>query len=57
MEALMNEDRRPVMLSGPVYDRIMWIKAERAERLGRMVTVSEVMELMLDVFDAVEVTS
>lgn len=53
----MNEDRRPVMLSGPVYDRIMVIKSERVETLGRKVTVSEVMELILDVFDAVEIVS
>jgi hypothetical protein len=41
-------DRSVIQISRPVYDQLMDIKRERAARLGRQVTFTEIIEDLLE---------
>lgn len=37
-----------IAVAAPIHERLMAIKADRSKRLGRTVSLSEVLELLLD---------
>jgi len=47
----MAQPSKVMAVSQPVYSRIMGLRDEWMERNGRQVTVSEVLEVVLNVFE------
>jgi len=48
--------RKPVQVTGPVHDGLTKIARQEAERLGRAVTFSEVIEGLLELYNELNVS-